>query len=175
MNTGDIAIDHFGRVRRLLAMSIDGLSVEQLMKQPDEESNSLGWIGWHLARIQDHALSNLADREQAWIANGWHERFGMAAEPENTGTGHSMDEVRAFQSPESSLIIEYYDAVYVRTQEYLNTITPEELDRVLNEPRWDPMPSVGVRLVSVMHDNSVHAGEMAYLKGLLERRKWFPA
>ena len=73
------------------------------------------------------------------------------------------------------MIIEYYDAVYVRTQEYLHTITPEELDRVLNEPRWDPMPSVGVRLVSVMHDNSVHAGEMAYLKGLLERRKWFPA
>ena len=56
MNTGDIAIDHFGRVRRLLAMSIEGLSIEQLMKQPDEESNPLGWIGWHLARIQDNGL-----------------------------------------------------------------------------------------------------------------------
>ncbi len=175
MNTADIAIDHFGRVRRLLAMSIEGLSTEQLMRQPDEESNPLGWIAWHLTRIQDHAISGLAEREQAWITDGWHVRFGMAPEPENTGTGHSMDEVRAFQSPEASLLIEYHDAVYSRTQDYLETINPEDLDRVLNEPRWDPMPTVGVRLVSVMHDNSVHAGEIAYLKGLLERRRWFPA
>ncbi len=175
MNTGGIAADHFGRVRRLLAMSIEGLTVEQLMKQPGENANPLGWIAWHLTRIQDHAMSGLAEREQAWTADGWHERFGMAAEPENTGTGHTMDEVRAFQSPQASVLIEYYDAVYAHTREYLETVTPEALDRVLNEPRWDPRPTVGVRLVSVMHDNSVHAGEIAYLKGLLEGRRWFPA
>ena len=175
MNTADIAIDHFGRVRRLLAMCIEGLTVEQLMQQPDPESNPLGWNAWHLTRVQDHQISGLAGREQAWIVDGWHERFGMEADPQNNGVGHSMDEVRAFQSPEASVIIEYYDAVYARTQEYLQTITPEALDRVLNEPRWDPMPTVGVRIVSVMHDCSMHAGEMAYLKGMLERRQWYPA
>ncbi len=175
MNTADIAIDHFGRVGRLLAMCIEGLSVEQLMQQPDTESNPLGWTGWHFTRTQDHEISGLAGREQAWIVDGWHERFGMPADPNNTGTGHTMDNVRAFQSPDASVIIAYYEAVYARTQEYLRTITPEELDRVLNEPRWDPMPTVGVRLVSVMNDNAMHTGEMSYLKGLLERRMWYPA
>ncbi len=175
MDMRELATDHFGRVRQLLARCIEGLSIEQLMKQPDEQSNPLGWTGWHLTRTQDHEISGLADREQAWIVDGWHERFGMAADPQNTGTGHSMDEVRAFQSPEASVIIGYYDAVYARTQEYIQTITPEALDRVLNEPRWNPMPTVGVRLVSVMHDNSMHTGEMSYLKGMLERRQWYPA
>ena len=175
MQIDELAIDHFGRVRRLLAMTIEGLSIEQLMKQPDEQSNPLGWIGWHLARIQDNAISGIAERDQAWTVDGWHERFGMLPDSLNTGTGHSMDEVTAFQSPEASVLVEYYEAVYERSQEYLRTVTPEMLNRVLNEPRWDPMPTVGVRLVSVMHDNSVHTGEMSYLKGLMERRRWFPA
>ncbi len=175
MDIKELTIDHFGRVRQLLAMCIEELTVEQLMQQPDSASNPLGWTGWHLTRTQDHEISGLANREQAWIVDGWHERFGMPADPQNTGTGHSMDEVRAFQSPGASVILDYHDAVYARTQEYIQTITPEELDRVLNEPRWNPMPTVGVRLVSVMHDNSMHTGEMAYLKGLLERRRWYPA
>ena len=175
MNIGEMAIDHFGRVRGLLARCIEGLTVEQLMKQADEQSNPLGWNAWHLTRVQDHQICGLSGREQAWIEEGWHERFNMPADPDNNGVGHSMDEVRAFQSPEASVIIDYYDAVYARTQEYLRTITPEDLDRVLNEPRWDPMPTVGVRLVSVMHDCSMHAGEMAYLKGMLESRQWYPA
>ena len=175
MEISDVAIDHFGRVRRLLAMTIDGLSVEQLMQQPDEQSNPLGWTAWHLTRTQDHEISGLAERDEAWTADGWHERFGMPSDSQNTGTGHSMAEVVAFQSPDASVLVEYYDAVYERSQEYLRMLTPEMLDRILNEPRWDPMPSVGVRLISVMHDNSVHAGEMSYLKGLLERRQWYPA
>ena len=175
MDITDLTIDHFGRVRGLLARCIEGLTVEQLMQQPDPESNPLGWNGWHLTRVQDHEISNLAGREQAWIEDGWHERFGMPADPDAMGVGDSMDQVRAFQSPEASVILDYYDAVYARTQEYLRTITPEALDRVLNEPRWDPMPTVGVRLVSVMNDCSMHAGEMAYLRGMLERRQWYPA
>ena len=81
MNIGDMAIDHFGRVRGLLVRCIEGLTVEQLMKQPDEQSNPLGWNGWHLTRVQDHQICGLSGREQAWIEEGWHERFNMPRRP----------------------------------------------------------------------------------------------
>ena len=56
-----------------------------------------------------------------------------------------------------------------QTIAYLHTITPDELDRIIDYG-WDPPVSVGVRLVSVIGDDLQHAGQAAYVKGLLERR-----
>ncbi len=175
MNVGEMAADAFSRTQRTMTMALRELTAEQLAYRPHAEANPIGWIAWHLTRIQDHAMSALAGREQAWTSEGWHAKFDMPADPENTGTGHSAEEVSAFTSPDAQTLVDYYDAVYTRTKEYLATLSPEDLDRVLNEPRWNPMPTVGVRLVSVIHDNSVHVGEVSYVKGLVEERRWFPA
>lgn len=175
MNVGELAADHFGRVQRTLGMALKGLTAEQLAYKPHSDANPIGWNAWHLTRIQDHALSGLAERDQAWTADGWHTKFDMPADGGNTGTGHNMEQVDAFKSPDVQVLLDYYDAVYARTKEYLATLTPEALDRVLDEPRWNPMPTVGVRLVSVMHDNSLHVGEVSYVRGLVEGGHWYPA
>jgi hypothetical protein len=38
------------------------------------------------------------------------------------------------------------------------------------DERWDPPVSLGVRLVSVIADDLEHAGQAAYVRGMLERR-----
>ncbi|MET1049720.1 MAG: hypothetical protein ABWZ55_08830, partial [Acidimicrobiales bacterium] len=53
-----------------------------------------------------------------------------------------------------------------RTQTLLAGITADDLDRVVDE-RWDPPVTLGVRLVSIADDDIQHAGQAAYLKGLL--------
>ena len=72
-------------------------------------------------------------------------------------------------------MIDYHNAVNAHSVAYLSTIGSADLDRVLNEPRYNPMPTVGVRLISVISDNTQHAGQIAYLRGIIERRHWFPA
>jgi uncharacterized damage-inducible protein DinB len=59
--------------------------------------------------------------------------------------------------------------VHGRTAEFLQGLSDEDLDRVVDE-RWDPPVTLGVRLVSVIGDDLQHAGQAALLRGLLERR-----
>ncbi len=44
------------------------------------------------------------------------------------------------------------------------------MDRVVDE-RWDPPVTLGVRLVSVVADDLQHAGQAAFIRGILERRR----
>ena len=46
--------------------------------------------------------------------------------------------------------------------------TDDDLDRVVDEA-WDPPVTLGVRLVSVAVDSLQHAGQAAYVRGVLER------
>ena len=61
---------------------------------------------------------------------------------------------------------ELFDAVYARTRSYLAHLKDDDLDRVVDE-RWDPPVTLGVRLVSVLDDDVQHAGQAAYVRGLL--------
>ena len=63
----------------------------------------------------------------------------------------------------------YHHDVHELTRSYLDGITVEELDRVV-DTRWDPPVTAAVRLVSVIGDALQHLGQAAYVRGLAERR-----
>ncbi|HLY64840.1 MAG TPA: DUF664 domain-containing protein [Chloroflexota bacterium] len=175
MDSKDVLIDTYGRIQRILEMSLKELTAEQLLYRPDAQSNTIAWCAWHLTRVQDHHLSDLAHIEQAWMADGWHAKFDKPADPGDTGQGYSPDQVAAIKPSSSQLLVDYHNAVLARSTKYIQGLRPADLDVVLNEPRWNPMPTVGVRLVSVAADNLQHAGQLAYLRGLVEGKRWFPA
>jgi uncharacterized damage-inducible protein DinB len=175
MDSKDVVVEALGRIRGLLSMALDGLTAEQLAYRPTEQANSIAWLAWHLSRVQDRHLSALAEREQAWIADGWHARFGKPADPQDTGQRYTPEQVAAVRPQSPQLLLEYHDAVYQRSVAYVQTLSPADLDRVLNEPQYTPLPTVGVRLVSVCADNLQHAGQISYLRGCIEERHWYPA
>jgi len=175
LDSKDVIIDGLGRIPALLQRSLEGLTEDQLSFLPSEQCNSIAWLAWHLTRVQDHHLSDLAGRQQAWVADGWHEKFGKPAEPNDTGQGYTPEQVAAVRVSEPRLLLDYNRAVYDRSVAYVQGLSPADLDRELNEPRWNPLPTVGVRLVSVLSDNVQHLGQISYLRGLIENRRWFPA
>ena len=61
----------------------------------------------------------------------------------------------------------YYDAVHERTTRYVATLTDADLPRVV-DTNWDPPVTLAVRLVSVISDDLQHAGQAAYLRGMIE-------
>jgi uncharacterized damage-inducible protein DinB len=175
VNSTEVLADSYSRIQQMLHRTLDGLTPEQLTYRPSENANSIAWLAWHLTRVQDRHLSGLAGREQAWTQDGWHARFGKPADGQDTGQRYTSEQVAAVRPESAQLLLDYHDAVYQRSLEYVNGLKDEDLDRVLNEPQWNPMPTVGVRLVSVIGDNTQHAGQAAYLRGLIEDRRWFPA
>jgi hypothetical protein len=70
--------------------------------------------------------------------------------------------------------LDYHDHVAERSKTYVAGLAAEDFDRTLNEPQWQPLPTVGVRLVSVISDNLQHAGQAAYLRGLFQGKGWLP-
>ena len=172
MEGAQLVIDALGRVQQKLHRALDGLSLKDLAHQPKPDCNPIGWLAWHLTRVQDDHLSNLAGQEQAWTGQEWYASFSMEPDTSNIGWGHTSQQVAAFRPPDAPTLLDYHDAVVERSRAYLAGLTPQELDRVLNEPQWDPMPTVGVRLMSVVNDNTEHVGQIAYLKGFLQGKGW---
>lgn len=169
MEIGEVLADAFQRVREGVQRVTDGLDAEALAYRPDAEANTIGWLVWHLTRVHDDHVSEIAGRAQAWHDDGWADRFDLPLDPADIGYGHSSEQVGAVRPAEPALLVEYHETVAERTLAYLDTVDAAELDRIIDD-RWDPPVSVGVRLVSVVEDQLQHLGQAAYVRGLFERR-----
>ena len=165
----ELLIDAFGRIGEEARRGCEGLTAEALVYRPDADGNSIAWLVWHLTRVQDDHVSEIADHPQAWVDGGWSERFGMAPDVHETGYGHSSDQVATVRPDGPELLLAYHEAVGDRCLAYLETVEPEDLDRII-DTNWDPPVTVGVRLVSVVSDCLQHAGQANYLRGIIERR-----
>jgi hypothetical protein len=168
MTSAELLVDAVGRIRGVVHRAVDGLTVEQLAVRLDPGANSIAWLVWHLTRIQDDHVADAAGTEQAWTSGGWVERFGLPFDPLATGYGHRSREVAAVRVESGDLLVGYYDAVHQQTIRYVRDLTDTDLDRVVDEA-WDPPVTLGVRLVSVIGDDLQHAGQAAFVRGLVER------
>ncbi len=166
MDESALYIDAFGRLPDLVHEAVNGLTVEQLGWVPAAGANSIGWLIWHLTRVQDHHVSGILDDEQIWVSGGWAARFGLEPDPENTGYGHAAGDIDSVRPDGPDALTGYYNAVAGRTEKVLAEVMPVDLDRVVDE-RWDPPVTLGVRLNSVLADDLQHVGQAAYIRGLL--------
>jgi uncharacterized damage-inducible protein DinB len=146
--------DAFSRIGEEVHGAADGLSAEQLAHRIDAEANSIGWL--------------VAGSEQVWTTQGWADRFALPFPVGAIGYGHSSDDVAQVRVESAELLTGYYDAVAARTLEYVGGLTESDLDRVVDEA-WDPPVTLGVRLVSVIDDCAQHAGQAAFVRGIVER------
>jgi len=172
MDAHDLIRDALERIRGILHRTLPGLSLDELHRQPSAETNSVAWLTWHLTRVQDNGIAGLFDQEQAWICEGWHAKFGMEPDPDNEGQGHTPAQVSAFRVPAAQLLLDYHDSVSARSKAFVHGLPPTAFDRALNEPQYQPLPTVGVRVVSILSDNLQHAGQVAYLRGLWHGFGW---
>ncbi|MGW8766540.1 mycothiol transferase [Streptomyces sp. NPDC055815] len=168
MNSAGLLLDSFGRIREAVHEAVEGLTDEELTVRIDPDANSVAWLVWHLTRIQDDHLAGAFDTDQLWTSDGWADRFGLPFSKRATGYGQTRAQVDAVRAP-AELLLGYHDAVHARTEELIRPVTNADLDRVV-DTSWDPPVTLGVRLVSVIADDLQHAGQAAYVRGVVERR-----
>lgn len=165
MITSDLLVDGFGRVREAALAAVDGVDEDGLAHRLDGRANSMAWLVWHLTRVQDDHVAEVASRDQLWTADGWHDRFALPLDRHDTGYGHTSEQVDGVRASEE-LLAGYLTAVHEKTIDYLTALTGENLDRIV-DGRYDPPVTLGVRLVSVIADGLQHAGQAAFVRGLL--------
>jgi len=165
LTSAELLTDAFGRVLQTLHEAVDGLSAAQLATRLDEDANSIAWLCWHLARVQDDHIADAFGVEQVWPR--FMDRFGLPFGPGATGYGHSSRQV-ALVRVSGDLLTGYHDAVHEQTVGLVSGLADADLSRVVDE-RWDPPVTLGVRLVSVISDCLQHAGQAAFVRGILLR------
>jgi uncharacterized damage-inducible protein DinB len=162
----DLLADAFERVRETVEEVVSDLSPDELATRIDDDANSIGWLIWHLTRIQDDHIAGAAGTEQIWTSQDWSERFGLPFSDEATGYGHSSEDVAALQGVSAQLLAGYHGAVHDHTAQYLAGLQDKDLERIVDRA-WTPPVTLGVRLVSVITDDLQHVGQAAFIRGLL--------
>lgn len=163
----DLLADAFGRIRADVHGAVEGLDPDQLAHRLDADANSIAWLVWHLTRVQDDHIAAAADTPQVY-PDGWAARFGLPFPEHATGYGHSSADVAAVRASAEALL-GYQDAVHERIRGYVNGLLETDLARIVDEA-WNPPVTLAVRLVSVVDDAMQHAGQAAFVRGIVERR-----
>lgn len=169
MPANELLIDGFGRIREVVHEVLDGLSQADLDFRVDAEANSIGWLIWHLTRVQDDHIAGVAGIDQVWFTGGWAEQFDPPLDPADIGYGHSSEQVAAVRLNRDQLA-DYHDATYEQTISFLRGLADADLGKVVDH-RWDPPVTMAARLVSVLGDDLQHGGQAAFIKGLIDRRR----
>ncbi|MGB7144297.1 mycothiol transferase [Mycobacterium sp.] len=156
--------DAFTRLIEHVDEVTDGLTDEQANYRPSPGANSIAWLIWHSARVQDIQLAPIAGVDQVWTRDGWVDRFALDLPRNDTGYGHGPDEVAKVQAS-ADLLVGYYHAVHKLTLEFVAGVTAEDLGRIV-DPGWDPPVTASSRLVSIIDDCAQHLGQAAYVRGI---------
>lgn len=165
METWKVLTDAFGRIGTVVSAVLADLDPDKLNWRPGGAGNSIAWLVWHQARIQDEQMAQVAGLEGRWSAGGYAGRFGFALDPADTGYGHDSRQVDAVQVADVALLREYHEAVLAQSLAFLRNLDGMEFDRIVDEA-WDPPVTLGVRCVSIVDDCLQHAGQAAYVKGM---------
>jgi hypothetical protein len=113
---------------------VDGLFAKlpelQLRTRPHPGVNTISWLVWHSARIEDLALNRfLSDRGQV-LEEGWLERLAVPRRDVGTGmTDAQVDELSA--RIDLSALKGYWDAVTARTLEVAESLSGSDLDALV--------------------------------------------
>ncbi|GAA1563778.1 DinB family protein [Streptomyces globosus] len=168
MKATQVLADGYGRIREVVHEVVDGLPAEELNKRTGPDANSIAWLVWHLTRVQDDHIADASGQEQVWTAQDWAGRFALPLPADSTGYGHTSREAGTVRVDSGDLLLGYHDAVHEQTAAFLRGLAAADLERIVDK-RWDPPVTLGVRLVSILADDLQHAGQAAYVRGLLGR------
>lgn len=169
MEWQQIIIDIFERTSQELETALEGLTQSDLNQKPHPDSNSIGWLTWHLTRARDLAISDLMGVQQLWIMDEWHARFNRPPDPQDWGLGHEPEDVAAFRSPDVQTLLGYHHAVLDRSKHYVRNLSEIDLDRKIDHPKYQ---TVEAMLVGIINDNIQHSGQVDYVRGLLKGKGW---
>ncbi len=167
----DVATTIFALQRNwdMVSTAVEGVDDATLASMPNEQSNSIAWLIWHMTRVVDRFIhSRFQDTAQLWTGGGWHEKFGMEADPDEFGIGWSAEQVASWNCPDRDALMGYYGEVNAAACDYINGLDSDGLARQVPGTTMSVADALGI----LVWDNVVHGGQIAYLRGYFEGMGW---
>src|SRR5215472_3893797 len=120
MDAAALLQDLFSRTPPIAESAVEGLNQEQLTWVPEPGANSIGWLVWHLTRVLDIYASEYLDEAQTWTTDDrWAKRCGLEPDANNSGYGHTADDVASVRPDSPEALLGYLSAVDERAKRFL--------------------------------------------------------
>ena len=163
MEAKELILGSLEQSHEYLTKALDGLTQEEVAWSPAPECNSIAFILWHIARIEDFFVNRVIQREEElYEAGGWREKLGRPAK--EAVYQYTAEQLQAWPVPKLQVLRGYADSVREKTLAFLSQIAPEKLSEV---PRPDRSPdSIGAILGRISTETALHVGQIAYLRGV---------
>ena len=174
MSATETALSALERNCGMVDKALEDVDDAAMRSQPNDQSNSMGWLLWHMTRVVDRFIhTRFQDVPQMWIKDGWYDKFGLDDDPNTTGMGWSAEQVAGWEVPAKSLLVEYYEAVKTAARDYIQPLSSSDLERQIPFPALPDTAQIGKVLGVLVFDNIVHGGQIAYLRGYQKGMGWF--
>ncbi len=136
----------------------DDHTEEQLRTPQHPTMNSLIWLVWHIARVEDTGVTRFVTREEQVLASGnWNEKLGL--DVQHNGFGALREEmVEISNTVDMDGVRAYWQAVIDYTMDALPRLAPEALDEVLSPEEVREV----IAVEGVGHPRAIEAGIEVY-------------
>jgi len=161
-------------LKRRFYRSLDGLSPAVLAWQPGPHTNSIGFLFWHITRVEDRLIVYGAQgKEEIWRSGGWYHRWGIPVEA--TGLHYPPEDVATFPVSTVAEMQEYFKAVRQDTLTFMQTLEAQGFNTPMARPPYPESPqvvayfegyTVGRAFRQLIIETSQHLGQMDYIRGL---------
>ena len=146
-----------------LRRAVEGLTPAERRFQPTPDSHHIDFVLWHMARVEDNWVQDFGRGvESVWDRGGWAAKLGLPEQ--GNGWGYTAEQVAELPQFDLELLNEYAEAVRAGTIEFLDGLSPDDLDRFPDPKR--PRACIGSMLSHVIVEESQHVGQVAYLRGI---------
>ena len=163
MEAKEVILRSLEQSQGYLNEALEGLTQQEAGWSPEAGCNSIAFILWHTARVEDYFVHRVVRREnEIYEAEGWREKLGTPAK--DTGWEYNTEQVEGWPVPDIKVLRGYADSVREKTLAFLHSIPDEKLSEV---PRPDRSPnSIGVTLGTISTEIALHVGQIHYLSGV---------
>ena len=168
-----MTVSALNRNWNMVKSAVSDVDDATLSVRPNDDSNSMSWLVWHMARVTDRLIHmRLQDAPQIWSTESWYEKFNVPDEPNDMGMGWSKEQVAAWQSPSKDVLMGYFDKANAAAASYISGLTDAELGREIPWNAPTETMSMEEALAILLWDNIVHGGQVAYLRGYHQGMGW---
>ncbi len=109
---------------------------------PSKDDETIVWALWHITRIEDLTMNVLIADENQIFNNDW--KLKMNVNVSDTGNAMTDDEIMKLSKDMCiKELLNYRDAVGLRTQEIVKNLKPEDMKKAIPKDRLDKIVDIG--------------------------------
>jgi uncharacterized damage-inducible protein DinB len=148
-----------------LKKAVDGLTAEELRFQASPTSNHITWLVWHMSRVEDNWLTRVSGTDSVWDTGSWAGKTGVTGDEYTRGNNDTMEEVVALPDVPIPTLLEYYDAVRVRTLGVLDGMSEDDMAITHENPRYGAVTNAWI-FGHIIVEEAQHLGQIAFIRGM---------